>query len=57
MNWRVITGLILLIVGIRVFYIASHGEGKNATYIALAGAVWVGVGIFFIIRAMTSKKQ
>jgi hypothetical protein len=57
MNWRTITGLILLIVGIRVYYIAAHGVGQTAGNSRLASFVWIAVGVFLIVRGMTRKES
>ena len=54
MNWRAIIGLILLIMGVRVFYIAQEGTGS---YGKIGGFVWIAVGVFFILKAMTQKKE
>ena len=57
MNWRAIIGLILLILGVRVFYIAQEGAGSTGSYGKIGGFVWIAVGVFFIVKAMTQKKE
>jgi hypothetical protein len=57
MNWRTITGLILLIVGIRVFYMALHAAGDSGTKSMIGSFIWIGVGTFLVIKGMTKKVE
>ncbi|GAA4459764.1 hypothetical protein GCM10023093_01340 [Nemorincola caseinilytica] len=57
MNWRIIAGLVLLIVGIRVMYIAINASGGKAWSVGFGGAIWITVGTFLIVKAMISKPQ
>lgn len=57
MNWRAIIGLILLILGVRVFYIAQEVASNAGSYSKIGGFVWIAVGVFFILKAMTQKKE
>jgi uncharacterized membrane protein HdeD (DUF308 family) len=57
MNWRAIIGLILLIMGVRVLYIAMDSTTHTSTYGKIGGFVWITVGVFFILKAMTHKKE
>jgi hypothetical protein len=57
MNWRTITGLILLVVGIRVLYIALEASGSKALMAGIGGAIWITAGMFFILRTITKKEQ
>lgn len=57
MNWRTITGLILLILGVRAFYIAIVATTPSATYTKIGSFVWIGVGVFLILKGITKKEQ
>lgn len=57
MKWRMITGLLLLIFGIRAFYISYNTPGTESKTL-MATMVWVVVGLYFVIKgAMMRNSQ
>lgn len=57
MNWRTITGLIFLVVGVRVLFIATEASGSKAWTAGVGGFIWITAGVFFILRSMMRKDQ
>jgi len=60
MNWRMLVGLALLLVGIAELYTlmahrASIKPGNSPIYAGLGCAMWMAVGIFLIIKGATKK--
>ena len=60
MNWRIILGLILLLVGMFELYavMANTGAVKlsmSPAYIELACIIWMAVGVFLIVKGVKSK--
>lgn len=61
MNWRIIVGLALLLLGIRVFYsayiVAANGKVVTDSSTARIGSiVWILVGVFLIVKGMSRKE-
>jgi uncharacterized membrane protein len=56
MNWRIIIGLVLLIMGIRAFYIATSAAAATPLYTKFATVVWIVVGVYFVVKGVTAKK-
>ncbi len=57
MNWRIIVGLILLILGIRAFYIATLASGATPLTTKFATVVWIVVGVYLVVKGVTMKKD
>lgn len=57
MNWRFLVGLLLLIVGIGVFYASSVAGSKLPVGAKIGGGIWVTVGVFLLIKAMVQHKD
>jgi len=59
MNWRVITGLTLLLLGVKVLYttMATTGPaGSTTVYGKLGSIVWIGVGLYLLVKGMTKNE-
>ncbi len=56
MNWRVIVGLVLLILGVRYAFIALNG-GTQEAYVKVACFVWIAVGVLLVVKGMTTQKK
>lgn len=52
-----LAGLILLILGIRAFYIATAGHGTVPAYTWVAIVLWVLAGVYFLMRGITIHNQ
>ena len=60
MNWRILLGLVLLLVGMAELYTvianrAAIKPGNTSVYAGLGCAVWMAVGVFFIIKGAGNK--
>ncbi len=50
-------GLLLLIIGIGVFYASSVAGSKLPIGAKIGGGIWVTVGVFLLIKAMVQHKD
>lgn len=57
MNWRIPAGLILLILGIRAFYITFAGQGHVPLYTKGAIVLWVLAGVYFLMKGITVNNR
>lgn len=54
MNWRVIVGLALLLLGIKVLYTAlAAPAGTNMTGGKIGSGIWIAVGLYLLVKGMT----
>ena len=59
-NWRTVLGLILLLVGVEQLYTLNAGTikpGSNSNSAEVGCGIWVVVGLYLIVRGVTTKKQ
>jgi hypothetical protein len=62
MNWRVLVGLLLLLIGVKVLYTAIAGSeaaaavGVSVLYAKIGSVVWIGVGLYFLVKGMTRNE-
>ncbi len=54
MNWRVIVGLALLLIGIKVLYSAL---ATNATGGKIGSGIWIAVGLYLLVKGMTKNEN
>lgn len=54
MNWRIIVGLGLLLLGIKVLYSAI---ATNATGGKIGSAIWIAVGLYLLVKGMTKNEN
>ncbi len=57
MNWKVITGLVLLVVGVRVMSVALEATGSKAWMAGIGGAIWIIAGTFLIVKNIVGKEN
>ena len=62
MNWRMLLGLALLLVGMAELYTiiahrASIKAGASPLYAELGCATWMAVGVFLIIKGAGKKEN
>ena len=62
MNWRILLGLVFLLLGMKALYdiMAEKAVAKlsiSPIYAELGCTVWIGVGIFLIIKGIGKKEN
>jgi len=60
MNWRILVGLVFLLAGMIKLYalIAGNANGNlsgSPVYAEIGCCVWIGVGIYLVIKGIKSK--
>jgi len=62
MNWRIIVGLALLLLGVKVLYSAIAGAdaaaaaGTSVLYAKIGSAIWICVGLYLLVKGMTKEE-
>lgn len=59
-NWRSILGLVLLLAGIKQLYTLialPPAPGFNPIPAGIGCVVWMGVGVYLVIKGTTMKKE
>jgi len=59
-NWKTIVGIILLLVSIRQLYVLSNETavaGVDTLWKKVGCGIWMAVGLFLVLRGMTTKKE
>jgi hypothetical protein len=61
-SWRSILGLVLVLVGVNEFYnVQVHPETVQIAlphlFIKIACCIWIGAGVFMIVKGITNKPQ
>ena len=63
MNWRIVVGLLLLLIGIKVLYTAIAGSdaaaaaGTSVLMPKIGSVIWIGVGLYFLVKGMTKNED
>ena len=62
MNWRMLLGLVFLLLGMKALYdvIGDGAMGKlsgSPLYTEIGCVIWITAGIFFIIKGAGNKKS
>lgn len=57
MNWRILVGLLLLMIGVGVWFTASKATGGNVGMAKVGSVIWMLVGLFLLIKSMTQQKE
>ena len=56
MNWRIIVGLALLLIGIKVLY-SAIAAGNGAWSGKIGSTIWIGVGLYLLVKGMTKNEN
>lgn len=58
-NWRMIVGLAFLLGGMAKMYVLVSGNAgsSNLLFAEIGCAIWMLVGVLFILNGMTKKQQ
>ena len=57
MNWRIIIGLGLLLLGIKVLYTALATPGNNMMAGKVGSGIWIAVGLYLLVKGMTKTED